>query len=128
MKRIAIATLFGVGAGVICGSLLFSAGIMKFTIVTLLWVLLNRAVMGFAIGASGLKLHWAWNGIVLGIIVGSVFSYFLFMNLGVVKLPLMNFMANGVFGLIIEFFTTVVCKQPAPAAPRTIEPAMPVAS
>jgi hypothetical protein len=32
-----------------------------------------------------------------------------------------NAIVNGVFGLIIEFFTTVVFKQPAPAAPRKIE-------
>jgi len=81
MKRIAIATLFGVGAGVICGTLLFTFGIMKFSVVTLVFVLLNRAVMGFAIGISRLTVHWAWNGIAVGLVVGSIFSYFLFMSL-----------------------------------------------
>ncbi|MGA2169612.1 MAG: hypothetical protein ABSG62_15495 [Terracidiphilus sp.] len=113
MKRIAIATLFGLGAGVICATLAFSGGLLKFNAVTLLWVLLNRAVMGFAIGASSLKLPWAWNGIVMGLVVGSIFSYFLFMNLGAGMFPLINFFANGIFGLMIEFFTTVVCKQRA---------------
>jgi hypothetical protein len=113
MKRITIATLFGLVAGAICATALFSGGILKFTAVTLVWVLLNRAVMGFAIGVSGLNLHWAWNGIVMGLVVGSVFSYFLFMNLGVGLLPPINFFANAIFGLLIEFFTTVVFKQPA---------------
>jgi hypothetical protein len=113
MKRIAVASLFGLLAGVICASLLFSAGVMKFAVVTLLFVLLNRAVMGFAIGASGLKVHWAWNGILNGIVVGSIFSYFLYINLGLGPLPVANFFANGVFGLLIEFFTTVVCRQRA---------------
>lgn len=124
MKRIAIATLFGVGAGVLCASLLFTFGIMKFSVVTLLFVLLNRAVMGFAIGASGLKLRWAWNGILIGIAVGSIFSYFLFMNVGLTMLPPANFLVNGLFGLMIEFLTTVVCRQPAfarlPVAVRAI--------
>ncbi len=113
MKRIALATLFGIGAGVLCASLLFTFGILRFSVVALIFVLLNRAVMGFAIGTSGLKLHWAWNGIVIGIVVGSIFSYFLFMNLGMSMLPPINFLVNGFFGLLIEFLTTVVCRQPA---------------
>jgi len=77
MKRIMIATLFGVLAGGLCATAVFAGGFLKFTAVNLVWILLNRAVMGFAIGASGLKLGWAWNGIVMGLVVGSIFSYFL---------------------------------------------------
>jgi hypothetical protein len=91
--------------------MLFKFDIMKFSIITLVWVLLNRAVMGFAIGISGLKVHWAWNGIIMGLVVGSIFSYFLFMNVGAGMLPVANFLVNGLFGLIIEFLTTVVCRQ-----------------
>jgi hypothetical protein len=121
MKRILIATLFGLFAGGLCATAVFAGGFLKFTAVNLVWILLNRAVMGFAIGTSGLKLHWAWNGIVMGLVVGSVFSYYLFMNLGVGMLPPVNALGNGVFGLMIEFFTTVVFKQPALAAPRKVE-------
>jgi hypothetical protein len=116
VKRIAIATLFGVGAGVICATLLFKFGIMKFSVVTLLFVLLNRAVMGFAIGISSLRVHWAWNGAVMGWVVGSIFSYFLFISMGAGMMPVVNFLVNGLFGLAIEFMTTVVCKQRAFAA------------
>jgi len=117
MKRIAIALLFGLIAGGICASLAFSMGILKFTAVTLAFVLLNRFVMGFAIGISGLNLPWAWNGIVIGIVVvvGSIFSFFMFMTLGTAGMPLVNFFVNGLFGLTIEFFTTVVFKLPAAA-------------
>ena len=120
MKRIAIATLSGVGLGVICATLLFSYGVLKYSAVALIWVLLNRAVMGYAIGISRLKLHWAWNGIIVGLVVGSVFSYFLFMTVGLSTLPFANFLANGLFGLIIEFFTSVVFKQAA--QPRSLAP------
>jgi len=85
--RVAVATFFGLLAGVVCASLLFSTGILKFAVITLVWVLLNRAVMGFAIGASGLRVHWAWNGVITGMVVGSIFSYFLYMNLGPGLLP-----------------------------------------
>src|SRR5271157_156760 len=119
MKRIIIAVFFGVVAGVLCAAAGIHGGFLKFTAINVVWVLLNRAVMGFAIGTSGLKLHWAWNGIVMGLVVGSIFSYFLFMNMGLGTLPLGNLLiGNPIFGLMIEFFTTVVFKQPALAASR----------
>jgi len=120
MKRIVIASCFGLVAGGICAAITFSSGIMKFTAVSLVWILLNRTVMGFVIGASGLKLHWAWNGLVIGLVVGSIFSYFLYMTVGG-TIPLISPMGNAFFGLMIEFFTTVVFKQPASALTRIIE-------
>ena len=120
MKRIIIATLFGLVAGCICAGGGLAAGIVKFTAVNILWVLLNRGVMGFAIGVSALKLHWAWNGILLGLVVGSIFSYSLFMDFGPKLLPLINFFVNGLFGLMIEFFTTVVFKAQAASAGRRV--------
>ena len=118
MKRIAIAVIFGLVAGCICASGGLAAGIFKFSVVNVVWVLLNRGVMGFAIGISDLKVHWAWNGVLLGLIVGSIFSFSLFMDLGPKLLPLVNFFVNGLFGLMIEFFTTKVFKQPAVRAVR----------
>jgi len=38
-------------------------------------------------------------------------------------LPAINAIVNGVFGLIIEFFTTVVFKLPPPGLSRTIRTA-----
>jgi hypothetical protein len=120
MKRITISILFGLVAGLICASGAFYGHILKFSVVALLWILLNRAVMGFVIGISALKVHWAWNGAIIGLVVGSIFSYSLFMNVGLILLPVLNFFVNGLFGLMIEFFTTKVFKQPAMSAPRTV--------
>ena len=120
MKRILVGILFGLLMGVFCAAGAFNAGFLKFTAVNLIWVLLNRGVMGFAIAISGLKLSWVWNGIIVGIVVGSIFSYSLFMNMGPVLVPFANAMVNGVFGLVIEFFTTVVFRLPSPAAPRKV--------
>lgn len=97
MKRIVIAVLAGLFAGCICAGGGIAAGIVKLTAVNLIWVFLNRGVMGFAIGVSGLKVHWAWNGIILGIVVGSIFSFHLFMDVGPKLLPLVNFFVNGLF-------------------------------
>ena len=122
MKRIVIATLFGVVAGLLCLTFTALGHIMPLTAVTVGWILLNRTVMGFVIGVSGLKWHWAWNGIVLGLVVGEIFSYFLFMNFGI-KALLLTPIGNAVFGLIVEFFTTVVFKAPAfaRAQPKLVE-------
>jgi hypothetical protein len=117
VKRILVATLFGLVAGAICATITFSGGILKLTTVSLVWVLLNRTVMGFAIGASGLKLPWAWHGIVMGLVVGSIFSWYLYMNVGG-TLSFFTPIGNAIFGLMIEFFTTVVFRQPARAKER----------
>lgn len=117
MKRIVLATLFGLCMGVLCASGAFYGHLLKFTAINLAWILLNRAVMGFVIGISAVKLHWAWNGVVMGMAVGSIFSYFLFMTLGPGVVPIANFFVNGIFGVIIEFFTSVVCKQRAHVTP-----------
>ena len=111
--RIITATFFGLVAGAICATGAFYGHLLKFSVASLIWILLNRAVMGFVIGVSSLKLHWAWNGIVIGVVVGSIFSYFLFMTLGPGIVPPVNAIVNGIFGLMIEFFTTKICRQPA---------------
>jgi hypothetical protein len=116
MKRIVVAILFGLLAGCICAGGGIAAGIFKLTAINVIWVLLNRGVMGFAIGISGLKLHWAWNGVIVGLAVGAIFSYWMFMATGLRLLPVVNFFVNGFFGLLIEFFTSKVFKLPSAAS------------
>ncbi len=72
--------------------------------------------MGFAIGISGLRFHWAWHGVVMGLAVGSIFSYFLYMH--GMKMAPYTMIGNAIFGLMIEFFTTVVFKAPAKTRQR----------
>jgi len=55
--RILAAISMGVVMGLVCASVA-SAGHLL-TTVTLVWILLNRTIMGFVIGISALKLHWA---------------------------------------------------------------------
>ena len=123
MKRIAIATLFGVVAGGICATLSYYGKIIPITAVTLIWILLNRTVMGFAIGVSSLKLHWAWHGMLMGLVIGSIFSYYLYMN--GLKLAILTPIGNMLFGLMIEFFTTVVFRLPAHEGARGAARAVP---
>ncbi len=96
MKRIVVAHFVGLIAGAMCTSGAFKARILTISATNLYWVLLNRAVIGLA--------------------VGSIFSCSLLMHLGPSPLPLANFFVNGLFGLTIGFFTTKVITQPTPAA------------
>ncbi len=67
--------------------------------------------MGFAIGISRLRLHWALNGALLGLIVGAVFSYWLYINGAKPSTAAMTMIGNMVYGFLIELFTSVVFKR-----------------
>jgi hypothetical protein len=53
-------------------------------------------------------------------VVGSIFSYFLFMNTGPVLVQFANAFVNGLFGLIVKLIATVVFRLPPNGSPRAI--------
>lgn len=122
MKRIAIATLCGVVAGLVCVSIGAIAGV-KITPAGFGWALLNRTLLGFVIGISALRLHWAWHGALMGAVVGSLFSYSLWLLGDPAWLMGAVLAGSIIFGLGIEFFTTVVFKQPQQVAAAVAEQA-----
>lgn len=110
-KRIGIASLFGVFAGILCylGTLLLN---IEVDLLRFLFIIVNRMLIGFVIGISALKMKWYIHGMLLGVIIGLPFFLFdiimgvqLFVIIG---LPLLN----ALFGLMIEFFTTRAFKAP----------------
>ncbi|HTM40439.1 MAG TPA: hypothetical protein VL177_05990 [Terriglobales bacterium] len=111
MKRIAIATLCGVVAGLVCVSIGAIAG-LKITPTGFGWAVLNRTLLGFVIGISALRLHWAGHGAVMGLLLGSLFSYSVWMMGDPAWLVPALLAGSMIFGVGIEFFTTVVFKQP----------------
>lgn len=125
MKRIVIATACGVVAGLLCVSAGAALG-LKLTLQSVGWALLNRTLLGFVIGVSALRLHWAWHGCLMGLLIGSLFSYSAWMFAGPVWLVAGLLAGSIIFGLLIELFTTLVFKQPQPAsvaiAEREIRP------
>jgi hypothetical protein len=121
MNRIAIATIMGVIAGAICMLGVMSMGV-KMTAVLAIWILLNRTVMGFVIGISGLRLHWALHGPLMGLIVGSIFSYAAFLLRQPTLVVVGTLVGSLIFGFLIELFTTVVFKRPQQQAPSVTKP------
>ena len=107
-KRIAIATLFGVISGILCYLGGRSVGI-DISLGGLLMLLSHRTLLGFVIGISSLRWHWALHGILLGLIVGIPDVHFFNMVRGELGNGL-YFLFGGVWGLLIEFFTSVVFK------------------
>ncbi len=121
MKRMVIATACGLVAGILCVSAGSALG-LNLTPRSVGWALLNRTLLGFVIGISALRLHWAWHGCLMGLLVGSLFSYSAWMFEGPVWLVAGLLAGSIVFGLLIELFTTVVFKQPQAASIVVPEP------
>lgn len=124
MKRILIATACGVVAGLVCVSIGATLGV-KITAATFGWAMLNRTLLGFVIGISALRMHWAGHGCLMGLLVGSLFSYsaWLFGDPAWMTIGLLG--GSIIFGLAIEFFTTVVFKQPQEASLASAPAEMP---
>jgi hypothetical protein len=107
-SRLVTTTLLGVVFGIIC--MLLS----RYTSDVAYWplgvsFLLHHAVLGFAIGASSLKMNWAVHGIFWGIIFG------LFLAIGQIDgamEPWVVFIAVVVWGFLIETLTTKAFKRP----------------
>lgn len=103
-KRVIACTLLGVAAGVVCwlGSYLAGSVPVALTAGVVLAIVFNRAFIGFAIGISGWRIHWAPHGIVVGL-VGSLplAVYPLFTPDGFLGF-LMYELAGGVWGFLIE--------------------------
>ncbi len=114
MKRILIATLFGLIFGFVCFGFACSAGELPFPVT--LQIIASRTLIGFAIGISSLKLgHWTIHGIVMG----ALFSLPLaFSGLMAEETPefsksmmLISTLVMGIiYGFLTELFTSVVFK------------------
>ena len=111
IKRIIIATVFGFIAGLICNAGALYLG-LQVDALRFIFIMVNRILIGFVIGISVLRINWALHGIIIAEIFGLPLALFdiivgesLFVFGGVL---IMSFL----FGLMIEFFTSIVFKQP----------------
>ena len=114
-KRIIIATIIGSILGIFCwlGGEMFGL-IENPSAIRIANIIGHRALMGFVIGISGLRMNWAAHGIVVGSVVASIFILFdAFCGMPIIVLFGMLIPGNAMYGLIIEFFTTKVFKAPA---------------
>ena len=109
-SRLATTTLLGVVFGIICMFL------SKFTADVAYWpmgvsFLLHHAVMGFAIGASSLRMNWAAHGILWGILFGLFLAIGL-IGSGMALEPWQVFVFAVIWGFLIETLTTKAFNRP----------------
>lgn len=109
-KRIVIATICGLIAGLFCiagGMIIFG---MTFPPLGIVYVLSSRMLIGFVIGISSLRLPWVYHGLLIGFMVGLPFPiYDLIIGMGPV-IASAAFTMSLVFGVAIECVTTIVFK------------------
>ena len=107
-SRLVTTTLLGAVFGVIC--MLLS----RYTAEVAFWpigvsFLLHHTVMGFAIGASSLKMNWAAHGALWG----AIFGLFLVVSgIATYPEPWILFVMSVIWAFLIEALATKVFKQP----------------
>ena len=113
-KRIIVGTIFGFIAGLLCyvGGFMLGIG-YGYTIFQIINVFVNRMLIGFVIGISALKLKWYIHGLVIGEIVGLPFFFYDLILGADSSLLIVVLIASGVFGILIEYFTSFVFNAPA---------------
>ena len=77
------------------------------------FILLNRTIMGIVIGISNLKIGWVKHGALVGTIIGAIFAYSDAMFGFSPYIVVLVIIINPIFGIIIEYFTTVIFNAPA---------------
>ncbi len=112
-KRVIIATIFGFITGIACFLLYFYGQKdvqVDFNKAMFLSILLNRALIGFVIGISAFRIHWALHGLLIGLLVGLPYSIGVFIG-GADWIVFFNVLVSSIiWGFIIELFTSVVFK------------------
>jgi hypothetical protein len=106
IKRIVITTFLGLIGGAVAVGMTFGVG-ASLHLEVIFRMLLNFALMGFAIGVSSLRWHWTINGLFFGMILGLLEG----LASVVAGLPLFIPLVYGlIVGVLIELMTTVVFK------------------
>lgn len=110
-KRVFWATILGLIAGILC-YLMGRGSVDPYPAWMALVTVLNRTLIGFVIGISGLRGNWAVHGIFWGLLIslllaipalgdGSTQGFFMLM------------IGGAVWGFLIELLTSKVFKAPA---------------
>ncbi len=106
LRRVIVTTILGVMAGLVC--YLLSKNSFTFTRETFWATILNRTLLGFTIGISGLK----WNYLIHGIIIGAIMSLPLAVPayFNSVTGFILILIGGAIYGFIIELITSGLFK------------------
>jgi len=115
-KRLTVATLLGLCSGFVCVGLASSGGGLPGPVA--LQILAERTLIGFAIGISVLKMHWAIHGSLMGLIVSIPLAFSGLMapdnpQFSKPAMFIMTVVLGMIYGFLIELITTKVFKSAA---------------
>ncbi|MDZ7262500.1 MAG: hypothetical protein ONB05_10400 [candidate division KSB1 bacterium] len=121
-KRVVIATILGLIFGFVC-MYLASTSPGKLPLVIAISIVLNRTLMGFGIGISGLRLAWWLHGLIMGLIFSLPMAFSAAVGgpppeaasetaqaMSPIQLFIWTIILGIVYGFLIELFTSVVFK------------------
>ena len=108
-KRVVIATILGFIFGAVC-CYMASTGPNPVDNATKLTILFSRALMGFTIGVSAIKLKWWMHGVLIGLI-GSIPMIFPIIDQPSIVFG--TFLMGALYGFLIETITTKLFKEPS---------------
>ena len=109
-KRIVIATICGFIFGLVCMYLASSDPDTTLTTGIKWSIILSRALLGFIIGISALKMGWWLHGIVIGIIASLPMAASVLPD---TKIFFGTLVMGLVYGFLTELITTVLFKAKA---------------
>jgi len=110
-KRILVASLCGFIAGIICYSLGVILLPIEHDLLIFVWIVVNRTLLGFVIGISILKIHWALNGLIVGMTIGLVLPINAIMLEKELPIIISVYIMSIIYGILIELFTSIIFKQ-----------------
>ncbi len=111
-KRFYLACLMGILAGVVCVLLSKSQGIL--TLKEVAFIFTSRALIGFVIGISAVRIGWALHGFLMGLVVSIPSGFFMMMDppdqFGKWGMLALWIVAGGIYGFLIELITSGIFK------------------
>ena len=123
-KRLIIATVMGIAAGFIC-FFLASNSPGELPTAVAYQIIFSRTLIGFAIGISIFNTgHWVIHGAVIGIIFSLPLAFSGLMapdnpEYSKSMMFIMTIVLGLIYGLLIEFVTTVLFKAKMPAGTKS---------
>ena len=106
-KRIIISTIFGLISGGIAFWFINSAGDNLFPPEINLRMMITFGIMGFVIGISSLRWHWAIHGLVIGGLFGLIEGLASYALINLIELLVIPIIFGMVFGFLTEMITSV---------------------
>lgn len=113
-KRLVIALIMGVLAGIVCVLMSSQGNPSSMSLRLLLSIFTSRVLIGFVIGISAWKMHWALHGILMGLIVSAPGAFSAALGatpeFGKWQLFIWTLVMGIIYGFVIELVTSVFFK------------------